>query len=109
MTKAEVEVITSEQRRRHWSRADKERVVAAALQPGATILGVARAFGVHSSQVFRWRQQLCGKEAPPPDFAAVTIAADPHAAVARTPGLIEVEIGTETKIRISGAADSATP
>jgi transposase len=105
MTKAEVEVITSEQRRRHWSRADKERVVAAALQPGATILGVARAFGVHSSQVFRWRQQLCGKEAPPPDFAAVTIAADPHAAVARTPGLFEVEIG---KIRISGAADSAT-
>jgi transposase len=45
MAKAEVEVITSEQRRRHWSRVDKERIVAAALQPGATILGVARAFG----------------------------------------------------------------
>ena len=63
MTKSEVEVITSEQRRRHWSRAEKERIVAAALEPGATILGVARAFGVHSSQVFRWRQQLCGKAA----------------------------------------------
>jgi len=108
MAKAEVEVITSERRRRHWSRADKERVVAAALEPGATILGVARAFGVHSSQVFRWRQQLCGKEAPGPGFAAVMIAADPHGAAARTQGLIEVEIGTETKIRISGAADSAT-
>ncbi|WP_316185621.1 IS66-like element accessory protein TnpA [Bradyrhizobium sp. SZCCHNRI1003] len=108
MAKAEVEVITSERRRRHWSRADKERVVAAALQPGATILGVARAFGVHSSQVFRWRQQLCGKEAPPPGFAAVAIAADPHAATACTQGLIEVEIGAETKIRISGTADAAT-
>lgn len=62
MAKAEVEAITSERRRRHWSRADKERVVVAALQPGATILGVAGAFGVHSSQVFRWRQQLCSKE-----------------------------------------------
>ncbi|WP_316175801.1 MULTISPECIES: transposase [unclassified Bradyrhizobium] len=77
MAKAEVEVITSERRRRHWSRADKERIVAAALQPGATILGVARAFGVHSSQVFRWRQQLCGKETAVPGFAAVTIAANP--------------------------------
>ena len=46
MTKAEVEVITSERRRRHWSRAEKERIVAAALEPGATILGVAREFGV---------------------------------------------------------------
>ena len=108
MTKAEVKVITSEQRRRHWSRADKERVVAAALEPGATILGVARAFGVHSSQVFRWRQQLCGKEAAAPGSAAVTIAADPHAAAAPTQGLIEVELGAEAKIRISGAADAAT-
>ena len=108
MTKSEVEVITSEGRRRHWSQADKERVVAAALQPGATILGVARAFGVHSSQVFRWRQQLCGKAAAAPSFAAVTIAADPHAAAAPTQGLIEVELGTEAKIRISGAADAAT-
>ncbi|WP_316182101.1 IS66-like element accessory protein TnpA [Bradyrhizobium sp. SZCCHNRI1009] len=100
-------MITSERRRRHWSRADKERIVAAAMQPGATILSVARAFGVHSSQVFRWRQQLRGKEALP-GFAAVTIAADPHAAAARTQGLIEVEIGTETRTRISGPADVAT-
>ena len=34
MTKA-VEVITSVQRRRRWSRAEKERIVAAALEPGA--------------------------------------------------------------------------
>ena len=27
MTKAQVEVITSVQRRRHWSRADKERMM----------------------------------------------------------------------------------
>ncbi|SMX56508.1 putative transposase [Bradyrhizobium sp. ORS 285] len=108
MASTEVEVITSERRRRHWSRAEKERIVAAALQPGATILGVARAFGVHSSQVFRWRQQLCGEKAAVPGFAAVTIAADPHPATACMQGFIEVEIGTETKIRISGTADVAT-
>jgi len=33
MTKTQVEVITSEQRRRHWSPAEKERVVAAVRIP----------------------------------------------------------------------------
>ena len=107
MAKPEVEVITSEQRRRHWSRAEKERVVAAALEPGATILGVARAFGVHSSQVFRWRQQLCGKAVAAPGFAAVAIAAARREAALGGGGSIEIELG-EVRIRISGAADAAT-
>lgn len=34
MTKQQVDVITSVQRRRRWSRAEKERIVAAALAPG---------------------------------------------------------------------------
>jgi transposase len=53
MTKAQVEVITSEQRRRRWSRAEKERIVAASLESGATVMALAREFGVHPSQVFR--------------------------------------------------------
>ena len=35
MTNGQIEVITSVQRRRRWSRAEKERIVAAALEPGA--------------------------------------------------------------------------
>ena len=37
MTKTQVEVITSVQRRRTWSRAEKERIVAAAMEPGAAL------------------------------------------------------------------------
>ena len=48
MTKA-VEVITSVQRRRRWSQAEKERIVVAALQPGAVASEVARAAGIHTS------------------------------------------------------------
>jgi transposase-like protein len=58
MTKA-VEVITSVQRRRRWSRAEKERIVAATMEPGAVASEIARAVGIHTSQLFRWRQQLC--------------------------------------------------
>ena len=54
MTKA-VEVITSVQRRRCWSRAEKERIVAGALESGASASEVARAAGIHTSQLFRWR------------------------------------------------------
>jgi hypothetical protein len=35
MTKTQVEVITSVERRRRWSRAENERIVAAAMEPGA--------------------------------------------------------------------------
>jgi transposase-like protein len=54
-----VEVITSVQRRRRWSRAEKARIVAAALEPGAVASALAREAGIHVSQLFRWRQQLC--------------------------------------------------
>jgi transposase len=75
MTKA-VEVITSVQRRRRWSRAEKERIVAAALEPGAIASEVARA-GIHTSQLFRWRQQLCEPTQVPAAFNPVAIATEP--------------------------------
>ena len=37
MTKQPIEVITSVERRRRWSREDKERLVAACLEPGAVL------------------------------------------------------------------------
>ena len=46
MTKTQVEVITLVQRRRSWSRAEKERIVAAAMEPGAVASEVARAAGI---------------------------------------------------------------
>ena len=58
MTKAQIELITSVQRRRRWSQAEKEQIVAAAMEPGAVASEVARAAGIHTSQLFRWRQQL---------------------------------------------------
>jgi transposase-like protein len=45
MTKTQVEVITSVERRRRWSRAEKERIVAAATEPGAVASAVAREAG----------------------------------------------------------------
>ena len=52
MTKT-VEVVTWVERRRRWSRDEKERIVAASLEPDAVASEVARAAGIHSSQLFR--------------------------------------------------------
>ncbi|NSY19986.1 transposase [Neorhizobium sp. AL 9.2.2] len=59
MTNRPVEVITSVERHRRWSREDKERLVAACLQPGAVLSEISRSAGIHVSQLFRWRKELC--------------------------------------------------
>ncbi len=106
MTNSAVEVITSVQRRRRWPRAEKERIVAAALAPGAVASEVARAAGIHTSQLFRWRQELCGPAASSASFAPVAIVPDAIAPGA-TPSTIEIELAGGTRMRITGAADPA--
>jgi transposase len=107
MTKTQVEVITSVQRRRRWSRSEKERIVAAAIAPGAVASEVARTEGIHTSQLFRWRQELCGPAQAAPAFSAVTVVPEPGAATtaAPVPGAIEIEFASGTRMRISGGAD----
>ncbi|WCK16337.1 transposase [Agrobacterium tumefaciens] len=64
MTKHPIEIITSVERRRRWSRDDQERLVAACLEPGAVLSEIDRAAGIHVSQLFRWRKELCQIEEP---------------------------------------------
>ena len=110
MTKT-VEVITSVQRRRRWTRAEKERIVAAALEPGAVASEVARAAGVHASQLFRWRQELC-LPASPPAFSPVALLPEPGLASPppspKTAGVIEIEFAGGGRMRITGAVAAAT-
>jgi transposase len=108
MTKA-VEVITSVQRRRRWSRAEKERIVAAALEPGAVASEVARAAGIHASQLFRWRQELC-LPVPTPAFSPVAVLPEPGVAPAlpETAGVIEIEFAGGGRMRIMGVVEVST-
>ncbi|NKM21043.1 transposase [Rhizobium laguerreae] len=47
-------------RRRRWSREDKERLVAACLEPGAVLSEIARSAGIHVSQLFRGVRNSAG-------------------------------------------------
>ncbi|MER8753879.1 transposase, partial [Mesorhizobium sp. M1050] len=81
MTTQRVEVITSVERRRRWSREEKERLVAATLEPGASVSEIARSAGIHVSQLFRWRKELCRMLTPSiAQFVPVEVAAGGEAA-----------------------------
>jgi transposase len=110
MTKTAVEVITSVQRRRRWNAAEKERLVAASLEPGVGVSTIAREAGIHPSQLYGWRRQLCAGQRVPSGFAAVRIAPElvTAAELPATPGTIDVEFATGARMRITGAADPAT-
>ena len=108
MTNGPVEVITSVQRRRRWSRAEKERIVAAALEPGAIASEVARAAGIHTSQLFRWRQQMCGRAAASARISPVAIVPAAAAASATATSMIEIEFACGARMRITGADDPGT-
>jgi transposase len=105
MTKNQIEVITSVERRRRWTAAEKERLVAASLEPDAVVSRLAREAGVHPSQLYAWRRALCARRPAAGDFAAVRIASD---AVSAPLGVIEIEFAGGARMRISGTVDAPT-
>lgn len=119
MTMPRVEVITSVERRRRWSREEKERLVSASFEPGVTTSEVARAAGIHVSQLFRWRKQLCDRvePAPTPQLLPVKVVrqqpAGPVATDAPAParrrrksGIIEIELGGGRRVRVDRDVDT---
>jgi transposase len=105
MSKTAIEVITSVQRRRRWSAEEKARLVAASLEPDTGVSVVARQAGIHPSQLYGWRRQLCADRQPAADFAAVRIAAEAAPNGMPAPGTIEVEFANGSRVRITGPTD----
>lgn len=68
-----VEVVTSVQRRRRWTLAEKVQLVEEANQPWGSISYVARKYGISASQLFRWRRLMAegGKTAVQADDEVV--------------------------------------
>jgi transposase len=108
MTKTQVEVITSVERRRRWSREEKLRIVAETARPEATVSQVARAHGITPGQLFTWRRQLlaaaigtCEAES---GFVPVRVTADAAAAMPAQTGQ-RIDIRLPSGIVVSVGAD----
>lgn len=89
----QVTVYSGVERRRQWSDEQKRALVEAAFAPGAVVAEVARDADVRSSQIYRWRRDLCGAGDAAAGFAPVVVSAEPReAAVPLAPAML-VEIG----------------
>ncbi len=75
-TSDRVEIITSVQRRRRWTAAEKMRLVEATFAPGMTVSLVARQNGVNPNQLFTWRR-LAAQQERDPDEAFAAILSEP--------------------------------
>lgn len=53
-----VEVITSVQRRRHWTTEEKVRIVDETHLPGNSVSIIARRHGISANQLFTWRRLM---------------------------------------------------
>ena len=120
---AQVEIFRGQARRR-WSNEDKRRLVGETLAAGGTVHGVARRYGVNTSQLFTWRKQFRGELGFPipapvvPAFAVVALAAPDGplpvagtaaaSSTAASSGLIEIELPQGERVRIVGVVDPAT-
>lgn len=121
-----VEVITGVAGRRRWSVAEKLRIVGELSRPGATVSSVARAQGVHSSLLFKWRRLAReGALGPAPTDGAFSIVpvrllaeppplrptADERAAADDAAGLagmtVEIALPNGCVLRVPAGIDAA--
>jgi transposase len=123
-----VEVITRGERRRSWTLAEKQEIVAESLGSDLTATEVARKHAISSGQLYTWRQQLLGvatavTRRATPRFAAVELdpaallpppagpqpcAASPPSAPSaptRPAGLIEVVLPGGVVLRMDAQVD----
>jgi transposase len=89
------------------------------MEPGAVASEVARAAGIHSSQLFRWRRELCERTQIPTVFNSVAVAPESEAtsspsperrgsSLPERPSVIEIEFASGGRMRISGSVDAST-
>jgi transposase len=105
MTNGRVEIITSVERRRRWSSAEKEQLVAASLEPGASVSAIAREAGIHLGQLYGWRRQLRARQGS--GFAPVRISREVAPADLAGSGAVEIEFASGARMRITGAVAPA--
>ena len=124
MTMDRIEVVTSVERRRRWSSAEKLRLVAAMDEPGAVVTEIARRAEVDSSLLYRWRRDLRSPRTMPA-FVPVQVAPQaidegsaskggvctppsPSSSPPLARSSITIAFGERVRVMIEGAPDSAT-
>ena len=108
-----IEVITGHERRRHYSDADKARLVAETYEHGQSVHIVARRHGLCSSLLYRWRRSVGDRvgRGGPLGLIPVQIAAPERQEPAASPAqhverLVEIALPNGCTVRVDQHVDA---
>jgi len=108
------EVLSGPERRRRWSTEEKLRVLAQSMAPGSSPSLACRMHGISTGQLSTWRKQFRSGELT--GFVPVSIASDTalpgpatvsDASDEAPVGMIEVELPSGVKLRVTGDVGEA--
>ena len=116
-----LEIITRSERRRRWTAEQKREIVAESYGADLTPTEVARKHGISSGQLYTWRHELLGSQAPVvsramPRFAEVALtpaspSPSPPVVAAqrssRSGGRIEIILPGNILVRVDAEVDEA--
>ena len=98
-------------KRRRWPETLKRELVAATLEPGASVSIVARRHDLNANQLFKWRRRFAGPASlPGVDLLPIRIdpalPSGPTAEPALTqPGSIEITLTGGVRLKVTGMVD----
>jgi len=95
----------SARRRRHWTKAQKRRIVAETQEPGASVSIVARRYDVNANQLFLWRRELSASAAPADRGGMLPVEVIPgelDRPLVERPGGVEIEFRGGVRLRVRG-------
>lgn len=92
-------------RRRRYSQAEKQTILKAVAEAGATVSEVSRQYGVGRSLIHNWRrQQAVSMLGATVRFTPVVVAPEKPASRG---GTIEIELDGGVRVRVDGSVDEA--
>jgi transposase len=108
-----IEVITRTEKRRRWSAAEKQAIVAESFAGAASITAVARKHGIGTGQLYSWRHQLLKQRPASACFAQVALTPQasplpvPPAPGGIEPGRIEIVLPGAIRLLVDAQVDAA--
>ena len=101
---------SGKRRHRRWPEAEKRRIVAETLKPGASVSVVARRHDVNANMLFSWRREFGGPMDPAvvdaaPVFVPAVIGGDPPPAAAA--GRMEIALVEGDRVIVDPTVDAA--
>jgi transposase len=108
---SQITLLTGPERHRRWREEERQKILAAAFAPGASVADVARHYDVAPSLIYRWRQQAVSANGGRTSFTPAVVVGEPACSPGKprleekTP--ISVELSDGTRVSISATASAA--